>query len=90
MRRVTLGGGGGGQRGGCAAACEAKDGLKFGYITPRRPRGKTKASKTQSFRVKGPLAGVVIESEGSLSQTRRRLKLTESDPWGVSLSAPPH
>lgn len=30
--------GGGGQRGGCVAACEAKDGLRFGYVTPRRPR----------------------------------------------------
>lgn len=52
--------------------------------------GVPAALKTQRFRVKGPSAGVVIESEGLLSQTRGRAKLTESDPWGISLSAPPH
>lgn len=44
------GGGGGGWRGGCAAARQAKDGLKFGYITPRRPRRlKNKSLKNAEF-----------------------------------------
>lgn len=61
----------------------------FHNLFVSRP-GVSAVFKTQRFRVKEPLAGVVIESEALLSQTRCQLQLTENHPWGISLSAPPH
>lgn len=46
--------------------------------------------KNAAFPGEGAVGRVVIESQGLLSQTRGPLKLTENDPWGISLSAPPH